>query len=288
MMELSQIERFFLVLPTLSSRHAPDDPLHLILKQAASEAFRTAFSSEQEVAVSLRPFGDLVFPYFKMGKVDSVNLFDLDELILFSYYWLNKDRYSRAVDIGANLGLHTILLAKCGMQVRCYEPDPFHAHELELRLALTRARNVDLTRAAVSSEDGELEFVRVMGNTTSGHLSGAKPNPYGELERFPVEVASVVPLVRWADFMKIDAEGHEATILCATDPADWKATDAVVEVGSADNADQIFHHFKGTGVHLFGQNQNWHEIKSREQMPESYKHGSLFISSNSEMFWDSP
>ena len=43
-------------------------------------------------------------------------------------------------------------------------------------------------------------------------------------------------------------KGNEATILCATDPADWKATDAVVEMGSAENADQRFRRFNGIEV----------------------------------------
>jgi FkbM family methyltransferase len=283
--ESVEIERFFEVLPTLTDRHAPSDPLHQLLKQAAHQAFAARFGSEDEKPVPLGPFGDLVFPYFRMGAVDSVNLFDLDELILFSYYWTNRARYQRAVDIGGNLGLHSILMSRCGFEVRTFEPDPVHADELERRLALNGVDRVSLTRAAVSSEDGELEFVRVKGNTTGSHLSGAKPNPYGELERFPVPVKAVGPLVDWADLIKLDAEGHEAEILCATAPDQWKTTDAVVEVGSADNADCVFEHFKGTGIRLFAQRQNWRQVTTRAEMPESYKHGSLFISARSEMTW---
>lgn len=285
MPESIEIERFFEVLPTLTDRHAPSDPLHQLLKQAAHQSFAALFGSEDEKPVPLGPFGNLVFPYFRMGAVDSVNLFDLDELILFSYYWANRARYQRAVDIGGNLGLHSILLSRCGFEVRTFEPDPVHADELERRLALNGVDRVSLTRAAVSSEDGELEFVRVKGNTTGSHLSGAKPNPYGDLERFPVPVTAIGPLIDWADLIKLDAEGHEAEILCATAPEQWKTTDAVVEVGSADNADRVFEHFRGTGIRLFAQRQNWREVSARAEMPESYKHGSLFISARSEMTW---
>ncbi len=53
--------------------------------------------------------------------------------------------------------------------------------------------------------------------------------------------------------MKMDIEGHEAEVLCATDAALWQRTDAVVEVGSAGNADRIHAHFESLPVNLFAQ-----------------------------------
>ena len=72
------------------------------------------------------PIGDIVFPYFKMGNRDSLDLFDMDELIIFSFYWVNRDKYRNILDIGANIGLHSLILSKCGYQVNCFEPDPVH------------------------------------------------------------------------------------------------------------------------------------------------------------------
>ena len=61
--------------------------------------------------------------------------------------------------------------------------------------------------------------------------------------------------------------------------------DAVVEVGNSENADSIFRHFMGTPVNLFAQKNGWAKVESREQMPESYKDGSLFISRLEFMPW---
>jgi len=75
---------------------------------------------------------------------------------------------------------------------------------------------------AMSDKTGEMEFVRVLGNTTGSHLSGAKQNPYGELERFPVRVEAFRPLMAGADLIKLDIEGHEKEVLLSTRREDWK------------------------------------------------------------------
>ncbi len=285
MADPNALEQLLAVLPTVRDRHAPQDPLHQVLKRAARAWVEESFAGDEGDPISFEPFGEIRFPYFRMGAVDSMNLFDLDELILFSFYHASRERYRCVADIGANLGLHSLLLARCGFEVRSYEPDPVHADLLQANLDRNDVRNVTLHSAAVSAEDGEMEFVRVKGNTTGSHLAGAKSNPYGDLDRFPVEVVAIGPILRWADLIKLDAEGHEDVILAATEPADWQGTDAVVEVGSPENADVVFEHFRGTGIQLFAQQLDWERVESREQMPESYKHGSLFISGRDAMPW---
>ena len=57
------------------------------------------------------PFGEISFPYLKMGAIDSLDLFGLDEVIIFSYYYNNRHRYKKVSDIGANIGLHSLLMS---------------------------------------------------------------------------------------------------------------------------------------------------------------------------------
>src|SRR5690606_22991553 len=112
----------------------------------------------------------------------------------------------RVADIGANLGLHSIILERCGCKVRAYEPDPAHFQLLSDNLASNACERIQSIQAAVSIAAGEQEFIRVLGNTTGSHLVGAKPSPYGELERFPVRLTPIGPIVEWADLLKVDAE----------------------------------------------------------------------------------
>jgi FkbM family methyltransferase len=212
-----------------------------------------------------------------MGAVSSVNLFDLDELIIFSFYWENRKRYKNVADIGANIGLHSVFLNRCGFKVCSYEPDPGHFKILKRNLAANKCLHVIAHNKAVSNEVATKEFVKILGNTTGSHLAGSKSNPYGKIERFPVQTESIQEIISWADLIKIDAEGHEKDILLETKRPDWIGTDAMVEVQNQDNARAIFKHFKKMRVNLFSQKTNWQKVVSLDAMPNGYKEGSLFI-----------
>ena len=64
-----------------------------------------------------------------------------------------------------------------------------------------------------------------------------------------------------------------------------RLADAVVEVGSAGNADRIHAHFESLPVNLFAQNTAWQRVEKRADMPESHRDGSLFISTKDAMPW---
>lgn len=236
-------------------------------------------------AVALGELGSLVLPYEKMGAIDSIDLFGLDELLMFAFYYRNRDRYRRAADIGANIGLHSILLAKCGMDVEAYEPDPVHHDKLIRNLKLNDVTRCTVHQAAVSEKEGSMQFVRVLGNTTSSHLAGAKTNPYGELERFDVVVHDIRPIAERVDLFKIDAEGHEAVLLNALSDNTWAKVDAFVEIGTPENARAVFDRFNGTGVNMFSQKRGWAPVSSLADVPLSYKEGGVFLSTKPVMPW---
>ena len=286
MKQSSYLENLFLDLPSQANQHSPLSEVHIFLKQKAREEIIKLFPKESnQQAIDFKPFGELIFPYHKMGTIDSLNLFDLDELIIFSFYWKNKKFYKNTLDVGANLGLHSIIMAKCGFNVQSYEPDPTHFNILTDNIDLNQCSAVKPNNAAASTQSGEMEFTRVLGNTTGSHLSGAKTNPYGELERFKVQVADIRPLMAQVDLIKMDVEGHEKEILLATKNSDWKNTDALVEIQDANNAKAVYKHFKSIGVNLFAQKINWSKVADSDDMPTSYKEGTLFISCKDKMPW---
>lgn len=265
--------------------HAPGGSLYRYLHANAKVATNQRFSVKTEKAVDFAPFGGVVFPLFSMGNINSLDLMGLDELILFAFYWANRNRYRHVADFGTNIGLHSIIMCRCGYEVRSFEPDPAHLIELKRRLALNKC-GVELFEAAVSTEGGRHSFTRVLGNTTGSHLSGAKADPYGDLETFEVELLPYGPQMEWADLVKIDIEGHEAVVLCDTTADSWAATDAVAEVGTEENAAQIYEHFAGLPVNLFAQKTGWRRVETLADMPTSHRDGSLFISTKSEMPWN--
>lgn len=273
-------------LPELVAHHARTSETYKTLDQnALSLVADSDFIHESGEAVELGSFGRIVFPFTQMGAVSTLDLFGLDELIIFAFYWANRDLYRKSADIGANLGLHSILMGKCGWKVTAYEPDPDHATRLLHNLKLNNSATVTLAQAAVSDKSGTLEFVRVLGNTTSSHLAGAKDNAYGELKKFPVTVEAIAEIMEVVDFVKMDAEGQEKIIILGTETKHWQNTDMIVEVGTEENAAAIYDHLKKIGVRAFAQKLGWAEVMSLDDMPNHYTQGSLFITQKSKMFW---
>lgn len=227
-----------------------------------------------------------------MGAVNSRDLFGLDELILFAFYFQNRCRYRKVVDLGANIGVHTVVLAGLGYSVDSYEPDPVHSS----RARETVSRNLpDATRvrwhevAIVPEENvgsGDVEFVRVLGNTTSSHVKGAK-DPYGELETFRVQAEGVRTALKSAELVKMDVEGLEADLIESLLRSDENVMlpDIMCEVGSKQNSQRIFELAQLRRVRMFSQKVNWSEVKDLNDLPTSYREGSLFLTTSDEGPW---
>ena len=168
-------------------------------------------------------------------------------------------------------------MAKLGLEVDAYEPDQVTYSQL-VNLSLNSvSEKVSTTQKAVSISRGKVNFTRVIGNTTGSHISGAKDDPYGELETFDVETEKFSDVLRRADFVKIDAEGHEADLIECTTVKEWTGTEAIVEIGSKDNAFRVYEHLKSIDVNLFAQKIGWQKVSVYLQVPTSYRHGSVLL-----------
>jgi len=273
-------------LASVSSFHSSTTSVYAFYKEAALRETRRFFDEGQEGPVSFGQFGEISLPYFKMGAIDTVDLFGIDELIIFAFYWANRGRYRKALDIGANMALHSILLDRCGIEVTAFEPDPIHFAKLRENLALNGCRRVTPVEKAVSTEAGEAEFIRVKGNTTSSHIAGAKTNPYGDLDRFAVKIEAVADVLNGIDLIKMDAEGHEKEILLGIPISAWDRLDALVEINDAENGRGVFDHFHALGVNLFAQRLNWAAVSSAAEMPVGHRGGTLFITKKPAMPWN--
>lgn len=279
------LEDLIMVIPKIIDHHSPKSQLYALLKKIARKEVEGLFSSSETNPVQFGPFGNLVFPYFKMGAIDSLNLFDIDELIIFSFYFVNRGKYKKVMDIGANIGLHSLVLNKCGCEVFAFEPDPQHYHILKRNIELNEGKAIHANNVAISSKSGQMKFIRVLGNTTGSHLAGSKKNPYGELEKFQVAVVDINQYINEMDLIKLDAEGHEKEIILSTKIDNWCNTDAIVEIENEENANAVFGFFKDSKINLFSQKRNWSKVESLDDMPTSYHDGSLFISSKKQMPW---
>lgn len=270
------------ILPYIPDSHVRGTAAYRALEDALlTEINSSEFRSGGSGIEKLNGFGDLVFPYHSMGNISSLHLFGLDEIILFAYYRALSKRYQTVADLGANIGLHSVMMSKCGWEVVSFEPDPNHLQLLRRNIQLNGVVHHEDRQIAVADHDGTMTFVRVRGNTTGSHLEGSKPSAYGEIDRFEVDVTDVRNLAGKFDLLKIDIEGQEAKFLERTEASFWETTDAFMEVGSRENRDAVFESIKRLSIEAYTQKTGWRRAIRKEDLPEHHSEGSIFLTSRS-------
>ena len=220
---------------------------------------------------------NIVFPYIKMGNINSTHLFGIDELFLFKFYEKNKTKYKKVCDIGANIGLHSIILNKLGYEVTSFEPDPKHAALAKKNFKFNGSK-INLINKAVSNKTGQSIFTRILGNTTGSFLGNKKKDAYGKLKKFKVNVENAKKIAGKFDLYKIDAEGSEIDILRCFKKADLKKSDFVMEISTEKNAKELWKSFKH--LKIFSQKNSWKRVTKLEHVPTSHLEGSIIISEN--------
>ena len=231
--------------------------------------------------------GEVSIRNVNFGSITSAHLFGLDELIIFAWYEMNSSRYKKTLDLGANIGVHSMLMSKFGSRVTAYEPDPVHVELFYQTMKDNAVESFELRQKAIGINFEKLNFTRVLGNTTGSHLSGAKARPYGELEVFEVAVDSIRDVVREKyDFIKMDVEGYEVKLISALESEDFNSMEIMLEIGTSENAFEMFTELKRLGIRAFSQKTNWSEVEKIEDLPTSYREGSLFLTACAEMNWE--
>ncbi len=131
------------------------------------------------------------------------------------------------LDIGANIGVHTVTMARAAHRGRlfAFEPVPEMALQNDINRALNRLDNVTLVRCALGNENCELEMRVSIGdanqqgtNTFIGQNDNVDDNPHGYETRL-MKVRRLDDMVGELDipspigFIKIDTEGFDTRVL---------------------------------------------------------------------------
>lgn len=123
------------------------------------------------------------------------------------------------MDIGANLGLVTLTLARCvgpSGRVHAFEPNPVLQSLLSESLLKNSISNVELHRSALGSANGETELTVPAGNAGQGSLRWQWN--YHDSKRYPCVVERLCDVVSRENIstirlIKIDVEGFEKEVL---------------------------------------------------------------------------
>jgi len=229
--------------------------------------------------------GKIMFPYYSFGSVKSYFHLEYRELVLFAIYKKILGDYARFLDIGGNIGLHSLVASKISKcQIYYFEPDPKHYLEAEKRFKLNNLNGVVLNKNAISNFEGKTSFVRVLNNTTSSHIFGSKANPYGPLEKFEVSVSKMSRYIadKGRTFAKIDIEGAEVDALKDLTFSDWERFDCVVEITDKASAKGIMDIARLNSLYLYSQKMSWNAASDLEDLPHRWNEGSVLISRSLE------
>jgi FkbM family methyltransferase len=218
----------------------------------------------------------IVLKYLKFGKTDIFNLLGSDELIIFNFYKNNKESFKNALDIGANIGLHSIILSKLGYKVESYEPDPHHFKILNKNFKLNKIKN-KIHNLAVSDKKSIENFTRVIDNTTGSHLSGLKNNVYGKTKVFKVQTVALNDIINKFDLIKIDCEGSEKKIFQSINLKKIRNKCLIVEVTDPESRFIIWKKLNNSKFKIYSQKKGWGRCSSINDLPKNYTEGSLII-----------
>jgi FkbM family methyltransferase len=236
--------------------------------------------------LNLDEFGTIEWPSISFGNVTTTDLINLSELTLFHIYKTSFPDYEIALDLGANVGLHSVMMAKAGFKsIIAVEADPAHITNLKNNLLLNKITNVEIRNQAVSDRISEVLFTRVLGNLTGSHIKGSKELVYGEIEEIAVSSFPIRDLMKSKGriFCKMDIEGHELVAIKDIPKPIWENLDLFVEISSAENALGIFKYCQENGLLIFTEKNCWNAAIELEQIPINWREGTALITSSARV-----
>ena len=145
--------------------------------------------------------------YLDKNDVMQMSLFDY-EPIETDIIKSNVKENDIVVDVGANIGYFTLLMAKNNSRVFSYEPEPQNFTLLQKNVILNNfSSNVNLYNKAVSNFNGHSKLI------LSDHSTGQHKLDNNRFGTRSIDVEVIKLDLDKIDFAKIDVEGNELHVL---------------------------------------------------------------------------
>jgi FkbM family methyltransferase len=260
------------ILDSSDEFHVPGSKVYSALEIIVNN-YRKIFAKD----VLIELFGkETLVTAVQMGNIGTADLFVMHEFILFQKYFKLKGTYANFIDIGANIGVHSLIARNLGYQVYSYEPDPHTFEILEKNVSLNQG-GIKLFNQAVSAYDGTHNFIRVEDNLTASGLADSTKKYYGRLKEIQVEVVDINKVLKTSSIVKIDAEGSEYNILSAIDFDVAKDLIFLVEISDTDSRELLWSLFSKKQIKMYSQKKSWLPALSPEDLPSNWREGSFAI-----------
>ena len=146
--------------------------------------------------------------------IEKYGLYEKDKLTVLMDILTGMDK-AVVLDIGANIGNHTLAFATCASQVHAFEPVPETFRILQRNITRNHLPNVQAWNLALSDRQEKISIY--LGKPGNMGMSSMEQK---ESSGAQVEITSVAGDgflekhdINRVDFMKIDVEGHEYFVI---------------------------------------------------------------------------
>lgn len=167
------------------------------------------------------PFAGFIYPGDLSRWIDWIVYFqgayELDELELARDVVKGRGQVV-ALDVGANVGHHTLFLASFCQHVHAFEPYDGVGRCIDEKIARNRLKNVTVHRVGLGEADEELQYYAPQGaNVGTGTFLATHEadnnRPYGVLRIVHSDTYLQALALPRIDLIKIDVEGFELSVL---------------------------------------------------------------------------
>lgn len=125
------------------------------------------------------------------------------------------------IDIGSNIGYHTLYIASCLLNVKCigFEPNPTVLADFKRNVEINNFTNISLYDYAIGEACGMTDFYMTGENSVNRGLSAVNLPKYGdELLKTTVKLISLDEFLdpdskSTVSVLKIDAQGYEYQVI---------------------------------------------------------------------------
>lgn len=119
------------------------------------------------------------------------------------------------IDIGANLGFHSMILAKRfpDQQIYSFEPNPLTFQDLKENIKLNLFTNVQIEQTALCEQDGEVVFNAKPIDRGTSSIATSGSDSLIKARCLKLDTYTQSKFIEEIGFLKIDVEGYETLVI---------------------------------------------------------------------------
>jgi FkbM family methyltransferase len=188
------------------------------------------------------------------------------------------------LDIGANIGVYSLLVAKLSpeSQVHSFEPNPAALEILRSNIALNEVDNIHVHAVGLSDKEETCRLYNESMAQASLHKTG-QHGDYIDIQVRPLDAVLDDIGVSRVDLIKIDVEGHEPAVLDGAERmfAHNKRMAVIMEIDKnaalTGTRDQLFRRMVDMGFSAYIPKGYPRAMKEVKTVPERYEDNVIFL-----------